>query len=179
MFWYKYFFIFLTLFFAQTAFCGQATNAVSSSEIHKLHVIGRVKYRCYAGYSGKKSFDEITKKPCDNKTYEKTVVDKIVAIEIKDEPDPENSKDLAGSWDESFSFKDRKFEIAISLFKPEVSSYRLRLVANDNQPVSRNTAVYADVKNITDINPLIIDYNSVGKKEEIQFWVEVKSPVKK
>lgn len=154
--------------------------AVTASETHQFHILGKVKYRCYAGYDGKKQTDELTKKPCDNKTYEGTVIDKVVTIVIKDDPDPEDSKELAGDWNGKFDFKGRQFEIAITLFKtPDPAMYRLRLVADDNEPTSRQTAVFSEMKNMKEMNPLSIEDSSVGKKEEINFWVEVKPALKK
>jgi len=150
-------------------------HAMPLAEKHQFHMLGQVKYRCYAGYSGKKVFDSRTKKVCDNKTYENTVVDKVVAIDIKDEPDPEDSKELAGDWQGNFDFKGRKFIIATSLFKDATTSkYRVRLVAEDDEPTPRKTAVFTEVKNLKDMNPLTIEYSSAGTKEEISFWVEVK-----
>jgi len=154
--------------------------AVTPPETHSFHVLGRATYRCYAGYSGKKAVDELTKQPCDNKTYESVVVDKVVSIEIKDEPDPDSSPQLEGSWLEKFAFKGRQFVIAISLFKePALPQYRVRVVADDNQPGPRSTAVFTEMKTLTEMNPLSVEINSVGKKEEIYFSANIKPSLKK
>lgn len=153
---------------------------VTPSEIHKFHILGKVKYRCYAGYDGKKIVDEVTKQPCDNKNYQSVLVDKIVSVNIVDEADPEGSKALAGSWGEEFDFKGRKFVIAMTLFKePSQSPYRVRLVAKDSEIVSRNSAVFTEMKNLSEMNTLSVDYSSAGKKEEVSFWVEVKASFQK
>lgn len=154
--------------------------AITPSESHQFYILGKVKYRCYAGYNGKKVSDNLTKRPCDNKVYESVLIDKVVSIDIKDEPDPENSKEMAGSWGEKFDFKGRKFEIVLSLFKePSPSLYRLRLVAEDNEAISRKTAVFSEMKSPKEMNPLSIDYRSAGRKEEISFWVEIKPSLQK
>lgn len=159
---------------------GHAAMAVTPSEIHQFHILGKVKYRCYAGYDGKKVVDEVTKQPCDNKDYNSVLIDKIVSIEINDGPDPEDSKELSGGWGEKFDFKGRKFDIAMTLFKESTPPrYRIRLVAEDNEATSRKSAVFTEMKSLKDMNPLSIDYSSAGKKEEIGFWVEVKPSFKK
>lgn len=145
-------------------------------ETHAFKVTGNVRYRCYAGNDGKKVFDSMTKAPCDSKDYKSTVIDKIVTVTIKDEPDPEDSKELEGSWGETFEFKGRKFTVAISLFKmPPPAKYRLRLVATDNEPNSRSVAVFTEVKDIDKMNQVSIDHSSAGTKEAISFWVDFNS----
>jgi hypothetical protein len=152
--------------------------ATTPAEKHSFHVVGSVSYRCYTGYKGVTLTDDMTKNPCDNKTYKSTVIDKVISITIKDEPDPENSKDLEGSWIENFEYQGRKFEIAISLFKMSPTNiYRVRLVAVDNEPTPRQTAIYSEMKNVKKMNPLAVDYSSIGKKEEINFLVTISPPL--
>jgi hypothetical protein len=152
-----------------------STWAATPPETHSFHVVGRAKYRCYAGYSGKKAFDEMTKAPCDNKDYQSTLIDKVIAVDIKDEPDPDSSPELAGFWGDKFEFKGRQFEIGMTLFKdPTAPLYRVRLVADDNQPTARKSATFTEMKTLKEMNPLAIDYSSAGKKEEISLWVEVR-----
>lgn len=156
------------------------SHALSRSEKFNFHVLGNVKYRCYAGYDGKKKFDDVTNQECDNKTYQSKVIDKVVTIDLIDEPDPEDSKEISGSWLEEIEYLGRKYTIAISLFKESPSSgYRLRLVADDNEKTSRKNAVFVEFKKMNEMNPISIDYSSAGKKEEISFWVTVKSKAKK
>lgn len=144
------------------------------TEVHKLSILGHVSYRCYAGYDGKKVFDERTNASCDSKTYKSKLIDKTISIDIVDEPDPEDSKNLSGAWSEKFDFKGRKFVVAIGLFKiAKSNSYRLRFVGEDDEPTPRKTAMFADMKSVREMSPLSIDYYSVGKKEEISFWVTV------
>jgi hypothetical protein len=155
-------------------------GATTPPQTHQFHVLGKLKYRCYPGPEGKKMVDDFTKKPCNNKETEKTVIDKVISIVITDEPDPSDSKELAGTWDESFEFAGRKFVIALTLFKDVAPNpYRLRLVAHDNEPVARETAIFSEFETLTGMNPISIDYTSIGKKEEINFSVEVKSAIKK
>jgi hypothetical protein len=145
------------------------------TETHSFHVVGKVKYRCYAGHSGKKAVDELTKASCDNKDYQSTLIDKVVTVAIQDEPDPESSPELAGFWGGKFEFKGRQFEIGMTLFKDSVAPlYRLRLAADDNQPTSRRSATFTEMKTLKEMNPLAVVYSSAGKKEEISFWVEVR-----
>ncbi len=152
----------------------------TQAEVHEFHVRGVVSYRCYVGYDGKRVFDEKTKEPCDNKDYKKVIVDKVVSLRIEDEPDPENSKELAGGWDEKIEFRKRKFTIAIGLFKNSGSRpYRIRVVAVDDEPVSRQTAVFSEIKSISEMNPVELEYSSVGKKEEIMFSARVEPESKK
>ncbi len=162
----------LLLFFSFLAFFSQAATP---SEKIQFHVLGRVKYRCYAGYSGQKVYDSKTKQACDNKSYESVVIDKVVTIDIKDEADPEESKDLAGDWDGKFEFKGRNYIIVMSLFKiSSTGHYRLRLSAEDDEPTPRKTGIFSEFKNIKEMNPLSMAYSSSGTKEEMSFSVDVK-----
>ncbi len=155
-------------------------TAQAKSEIHSFHIVGKAQYRCFAGIDGKKLIDDRSGKPCDNKTDEATLIDKVISIEIKEEPNPEGSKDLVGQWSDNFKFKDRKFEIGLVLFKTlNPSSFRLRITANDNEPTHRKTTIFTDLKDIKNLNPLFIDYSSSGKKEEVNLLVEVKSTTQK
>jgi hypothetical protein len=164
----------LCLFLGYPLNISWAVITPTAEESHDFHVSGVVTYRCHAGYDGKKMVDERTKQPCNNETYTSRVIDKTVSIIITDEPDPENSNDLEGSWSETFEFKGRKFVVAISLFKNSSNKpYRIRIVANDDQPSPRNTAMFAEMKTIGDMNSIFVDYFSVGKNEEIRFWVSV------
>lgn len=156
--------------------------AQTPSERHQFHVSGRVQYRCYAGYGSeaKNVVDDTTQLPCDNQSYTETLIDKVISVDIRDEPDPLHSTELAGSWSEIFEFKGRKFEIAVTLFKElSPSHYRIRLMAADSEPTSRKTAVFTEMKTLREMNPLSVHYSSSGKKEEVDFWVEVKFLSKK
>lgn len=164
-----------SVFLSSLIFFVAVALAATPAEKHQFHILGRVKYRCYAGYSGKKVVDARTKKGCDNKSYDSVVVDRVIAIDIKDDADPEDSKDLAGDWTGKFEFKGREFVIVMTLFKDAATShYRVRLVAEDDEPTSRKTAIFSEIKNFKEMNPLSIEYTSAGTKEEISFWVEVK-----
>jgi hypothetical protein len=77
------------------AFTSNLACAAGKPEVHKLRVHGQASYRCYAGYDGKKVNDERTGEVCDNKATSKVLVDKVVAITITDEPDPENSQEIS------------------------------------------------------------------------------------
>jgi hypothetical protein len=150
------------------------TESAAATETHALRVRGSVKYRCYAGYDGKKIVDERTGKPCDNKEYQSQIVDKAVTLQIKDEPDPKDSRDLAGAWSEDFDFKGRKFSIAITLFKDASSkTYQMRMVARDDEPTPRQTAVFSRMKSVNAMNTISVECSSAGKKEEISFEVTV------
>ncbi len=167
----------LVLFLTTTFSAGAETK---KSETHSFKIFGTVKYRCYAGYSGKKLVDNVSKDPCDNKTSESVLVDKTVPIEMKVEPNPADSDELTGSWLERFEYKGRKFEIAVTLFKESTSPfYRLRLVAEDNEKTSRKSAVFIEMKSIKEMNPLSLSYDSAGKKEEVNFLVRVEPAIQK
>jgi hypothetical protein len=167
------------LLFATGTFA--ATAPTPAPEVHQLHVRGSVKYRCYAGYDGKVVTDEMTKERCDNKDYNKVVIDKNITIKIAVEPSPDDSKDLAGSWNEKFEFKGRTFEIGLSLFKaakPAVKPYRLRIATSDNEPAPRRTAILADLRTPKELNSLTAELSSAGKKEEIEFNVTIEPATK-
>jgi hypothetical protein len=142
--------------------------------VHAFYVVGHVTYRCYGGNDGKKRVDERTKEPCNGKTDQREVISRVTPIEIVDEPDPEDAKGLAGSWLEDFTFHGRKFTAAISLFR-ELSppNYRLRIVARDDEPGPRETAVFAEAATVSALNRISVQSSSVGKKEEIYFVLSV------
>lgn len=158
----------------------KSPSAARPLETHEFHISAKVQYRCYAGYDGKKVTDERTKEICDNKTYNSTIVDKIIAIKIVDEPDPTDSTVLEGGWSEEFKFKGRKFVVAVSLFKDSSAKpYRIRVVAKDDEPSTRETAVFSELRTVPEMNSLSIEYSSKGKKEEITYWTEIQPSVKK
>ncbi len=164
-------FVTLAIFLFTCEVCAAAPEI----ELHQLRVTGFASYRCYAGYDGKRVTDERTKEICDNKTTKATLVDEVRSIEIKDEPDPDNAHSLGGGWLQTYDFKGRKFTIAISLFKEfGPDQYRLRIVAHDDEPQSRSTAVFVEASSLAELKPISIDYRSAGKKEEISFWVIVR-----
>lgn len=158
----------------------KSPSTPTPSETHEFHISAKASYRCYAGYDGKKVTDERTKEICDNKTYNSTIVDKVIAIKIVDESDPEDSKDLAGSWSEEFKVKGRKFVIAVSLFKENSQNpYRIRILAKDDEPSARETVVFSELKTVPEMNSLSIEYTSMGKKEEITYWTDIQPSAKK
>ena len=152
------------------------SSAATAPETHKLRVHGHVSYRCYAGYEGKLVTDERSGEACDSKTSNKVVIDKVVTLAIVDEPDPDNSPDLAGSWSETAIFKGRKFTAAITLFKTKGAlPYSLSLVATDDEPQPRQTRTTAHMRSLSALNPLTVSYSSMGKKEEITFDLKVEA----
>lgn len=154
----------------------QVAPAVPAAETHHLRVTAWVSYRCFGGIDGKRRTDERTKAACDNQTTKATLMDEVKAIDLKDEPDPEDSPSLAGSWLQTFKFKGRTFTVAVSLFKDFLPTrYRLRIVAQDDEPQPRSTAVFVETPTMPELNPVSVDYGSVGKKEEIRLWVTVQT----
>ena len=167
---------------ATTMLCGVGTAAAAppppgAVETHSFKVTATVSYRCYGGYGPKKAVDSRTKVTCDNKTETKNLFDKVMSIKIADEPDPEDSKDLEGSWEQTIEFKGRRFMAAVSLFKFVSSSktpyYTLRLVARDDEPGSRQTAVFAQAGEVRAFNKLMIQYGSAGQPEEIDYQFSI------
>jgi hypothetical protein len=151
-------------------------HAAAPPETHKLRVHGHVSYRCYAGYDGKKVLDDRSGEVCDNQTSNKVLIDKVITITIVDEPDPENSRDLAGSWSEDVAYKGRTFTATFSLFKVRGAvPYSLSAVATDDEPQSRQTRVTAHMRTVSALNPLTVSYSSMGKKEEITFDLKVEA----
>lgn len=148
--------------------------AASKPEVHKLRVHGQASYRCYAGYDGKKVNDERTGEVCDNSETRKVLIDKVVAVTITDEPDPENSPDLAGHWQEDIAFKGRKFSALVAIFKAGgTSPYTVTVMAHDDEPRARTTRTSTTMRNLREMNPVAVSYGSVGKKEEISFDLKV------
>jgi hypothetical protein len=146
------------------------------AEMHKLHVHGAVSYRCYAGYSGKVVSDARSGERCDNQSTTKVLIDRVVTINLKDEPDPDNSPDLEGSWSEVVSFKGRKFTAAVSLFKSAGAlPYTLTVIGHDDEPSPRQSTVRTQMRTPADMNPVLVEYGSRGKKEEIQFDLKVEA----
>src|SRR5207302_6208419 len=86
-----------------------ADDAQPNGETHAFKVRGIVSYRCYGGYGPVKGVDSRTKVVCDNETKKKSLVDEVVKVSIKSEPNPDDSKDLYGSWNKDFQFEGRKF----------------------------------------------------------------------
>lgn len=153
------------------------------SENHAFHIHGAVKYRCYAGYDGKKVTDARTGAVCDNKSYDKVVIDQTVMLALADEPDPEDVHELYGSWERTFDHKGHKFQVLLSVSKadPKLKSptpYRVSLYAADDEPLSRHTTVYTEMAVPTALNPLTVDESSAGTKEEISFTVTVTNAVR-
>lgn len=146
-------------------------------ETHLFQVKGEIQYRCYSGPGKPKARDSRTNSVCDNKTQKKVLFDEKVALKIQDEPDPENSKDLEGSWDKVTPYKGRDFEVALSLFKSHAGPkpvYRLRMVTIDDEPTTRKTVVFEEGEVVKYLAPLTMDYISVGQPEEITFSVTIK-----
>lgn len=140
------------------------------SEIHEFRVRGDVSYRCYAGFSGKPPVSA----KCDNKDHKKTVLEKVLAIKIIDEPDPEDSKELVGAVSEEFEFKGQKFVIAVSLFKGTgVEPYRVRMVADRAGLKPESHVVFATLKSPRDLNKLSLEYFSNGDKETVHLWATI------
>lgn len=148
--------------------------AASKPEVHKLHVHGQASYRCYAGYDGKKVNDERTGEACDNKSTSKVLFDKVVTVTITDEPDPENSPDLAGHWQEDVNFKGRKFSAMVAIFKAGgATPYTVTVMAHDDEPLARTTRTSTSMRSVREMNPVAVSYSSAGKKEEISFDLKV------
>lgn len=149
------------------------TFAIASptpSEIHEFRVRGDVSHRCYAGFSGRPAVSA----KCDNKNHKKTVFEKVLAIKIVDEPDPDDSNELAGSVSEEFEFKGQKFVFAVSLFKSTgAEPYRVRMVADRNGLKSESHAVFASLKSPRDLNKLALEYFSNGDKETVSLWATI------
>jgi hypothetical protein len=156
------------------AFTSNVACAASKPELHKLRVHGQASYRCYAGYNGKKVNDERTGEACDNKTSSKVLIDKVVAITITDEPDPENSPELAGHWQEDVALKGRKFSALVTIFKAKgAAPYTVTVTAHDDEPVARTTRTSTSMRTLREMNPVAVSYTSAGKKEEISFDLKV------
>lgn len=162
-----------------------ATESVSAgdltpkSETYSFKVSGKVSYRCYGGYGPKKGVDSRTKVPCDNETKKETLFNQIVVVQIKTEPNPDDSKDLYGSWDKSVEFEGRKFTAFLSLSKTvDVESktpYRLSVDARDDEPMHRQTTTFSEATRVKDLNALTVNYNSSDQPEEIEYAFSVEA----
>ena len=154
-----------------------AAEVSKTAETHAFSIYGIVSYRCYAGTATEKNVDSRTKVPCDSKTTKAVLFNERINLKIDVEPNPENSKDLVGSWQKSVAFSGRNFIVAVSLFKDVVAKssevYRLRVVAYDDELTNRQTAVFANAKSIKNLNALMLNYTSQGQPEEIDFNLTV------
>jgi hypothetical protein len=150
-------------------------------ETHAFKIHGYVTYRCYAGYGPVKQVDSRTQVPCDNQTRKKVLIDERIVVRIREEPNPEDSRDLSGGMQRDVRWEGRTFTASLTLFKsvdaPAATPYRLCITACDDEPVHRHTAVIADARQVGDFNRLTVTCTSVGQPEEIEFNVSVE-PVK-
>jgi hypothetical protein len=158
------------LFLAGTACAGEPAQ---KSETHSFKVRGNISYRCYSGSGAQKNTDSRTKAPCDSQTRKQTLVDEVIQIEIKAEPNPDDSKDLYGEWKKDIDFEGRKFSAFLSLAKsvdtPSKTPYRLMVDANDDEPGHRRTTTSADARQVKDFNILTLRYASKEQPEEIEY----------
>jgi hypothetical protein len=153
-------------------------NETPAPEFHALRVKSVVKYRCYGGYGEKKVKDTRTGFLCDNRNYEKTLIDKTIRVKIQWEPNPADDRSLAGAWDEKIEFMGRQFTVAMTLFKDvearRKAMYRLRLLAEDNEPLSRQAVTFTEFPSLRTMNPVTVEYTSRGGlPEEIRYEVTV------
>jgi len=154
-----------------------ADDAQPKGETHAFKVRGIVSYRCYGGYGPVKGVDSRTKVVCDNETKKKTLVDEVVKVLIKSEPNPDDSKDLYGSWNKDFQFEGRKFTAFLALSKeidkPSKTPYRLAVDAYDDEPSPRRTSTSADAAQVKELNALTVQYSSMGQPVEIEYTLSV------
>lgn len=135
-------------------------------ETHCFHVKGYANYRCYGGYGPAKVTDPRTGFVCDNKTYEKVLVDTTVEIVIKNEPNPAGDLGLAGGWQEKKEFMGRTFFASVVLFKEAppgaAGAYRLRMLALDEEQLSRRATTHASFEHPRSMNTIGVSYQSWG-----------------
>jgi hypothetical protein len=159
------------------------TGAVSAGEIpqksetYSFKVRGDVSYRCYGGYGAQKDVDSRTKVACDNSTKKETLVNEVVTVQIKAEPNPDDSKDMDGDWVKDVQFEGRKFTAFLSLFKavdvPSKNPYQLTVDAHDDEPSHRTTSTFAVARQVKDLNALTVRYSSKEQPEEIEFTLQI------
>ncbi len=163
--WKVLFAIFLAI---PMAHCMAAAGKVV--ETKKLRVFGEIHYRCYPKGGASDVVDERTGLACQNKSMSEVVVDKTVSFQLEVRSNPGGSLDADGVWSEQFEHMGRKYTLSVLISKsPSPVNYSLRIVAVDDEPVSRHTAVYAKAKRFSELNPLQVELSSVGKKEEVKF----------
>jgi len=171
----------LSLMLVFALFCSRAEAAdkkkVPAPEVHSFRIHAQVNYRCYGGYEGKTVKDSHTGFVCDNKTYQKTLLDKTVKIEIKFEPNPGDEQLLVGDWDENNEFMGRKFLASLSMFKDAAAGkakpYRLRVLAKDDEPNARESTTFVDFAAPQQMSTVTVDYSSRGTPEEIEYQLTV------
>jgi hypothetical protein len=150
---------------------------LAAPETHSFKVHAEVQYRCYGGTGAQKASDTRTHVVCDDQTERKVLVDEVIRIQIRNEPNPDDAKDLEGSWGRTFEYKGRKLQIAVDLFKTVPAKgprpYELRLVADDDEPGTRMSSTLAQAEKTSAFNKLTIDYSSRGQPEEITYRVSI------
>ena len=167
------------IFFVSIVITGGGAIAVKNAlpETHEFRIKGIVNYRCYGGYDKTKIVkDSQTGMICDNKTYFKTLVDKIVPIRIQFSPNPDDEQTLSGGWEEKNEFMGRSYVIAVSLFKNDPlgkPNYRIRFVAFDRSPHHRTAATFTEFSKIKQMDPLTVTWDSQGTPEEIRFSASI------
>jgi hypothetical protein len=151
---------------------------VLSTEARQVHVIAEVQYRCHPKSRTLEEVDERTGLPCENKSTTSVLVDKLVNLKLAVRPNPGNSMEADDSWSDQFDHMGRKYTVSVIVSKSTApQNYNIRIAAFDDEPSPRQSAVFANVRRFSDLNPIQIEMSSAGKKEEIRFTVTVR-PVK-
>jgi len=155
----------------------RAQIPIAPPETHAFQIKAEVIYRCFGGIPSKRR-DSRTKISCDNKEYRKVFFNERVNLQIKQEPTPDNDPTLAGSLSRTSLFKGREFVFSMSLFKDitagKPSAYRLRAIALDDEPDNhRQSEVLTRSSTVKGLNPIRVQYDSVGQPEEIHYSVTI------
>ena len=158
-----------------SAVCSQ--TPASPPETHSFQIKGEVHYRCFGG-NPPKSRDSRTQVACDNKDHHKVLFNERVNVQIKQEPSPDNDPTLTGGLTRTATYQGRKFTLGMSLFKDlepgQPAVYRLRTVAQDDEPRNpRQSEWMSRASAVKSLNPLTVQYLSVGQPEEIVFSVSI------
>ena len=158
-----------------SAVCAQKPASVP--ETHSFQIKGEVHYRCFGG-NPPKSRDSRTQVACDNKDQHKVLFNERVNVQIKQEPSPDNDPTLTGGLTRTATYQGRTFTMGMSLFKDleagQPAVYRLRTVAQDDEPRNpRQSEWISRASAVKSLNPLTVQYLSVGQPEEIVFSVSI------
>ena len=158
-----------------SAVCAQ--KPASPPETHSFQIKGEVHYRCFGG-NPPKSRDTRTQVACDNKDQHKVLFNERVSVQIKQEPTPDNDPTLTGGLTRTATYQGRTFTMGMSLFKDlepgKPAVYRLRTVAQDDEPRNpRQSEWMSRASAVKSLNPLTVQYLSVGQPEEIVFSVSI------
>jgi hypothetical protein len=163
-------YLLILLFVCQPILADAPAHPIIETHLFKVRVESN--YECYSK-DGKQFLDSRNKEICNNRQYKKTLINKIIKIDIFEEPSP-NGPIYHGDFLKEEIFKGRKFTLSLEVFMDIVNkkrNYSLRIVAFDDERTSRETAMAIHANQIKNLNPIFIDYYSKNGEPEISYYI--------